>query len=168
LIGFQEIGCHIVFDVKMDLARKARFVAGGHTTDAPAAMTYSSVVSRDSVRLAFLLAALNGIDIMSCDLENAYLNAPCKEKIWFEGGTECGEDKGCVLVVIRAFYGLRSAGASWRTALAKVLADLEFKPTRADPDVWIRAAVKTDGFRYYEMVFVYVNDVLASHKAKEV
>jgi ribosomal protein L31E len=55
LIGFQEIGCHIIFDIKMDFARKARFVAGGHTTDAPTAMTYSSVVSRDSVRLASCL-----------------------------------------------------------------------------------------------------------------
>ena len=35
LIGFQEIGCHVVFDVKMDFTRKARFVAGGHTTEAP-------------------------------------------------------------------------------------------------------------------------------------
>jgi hypothetical protein len=49
MIGFQEIGCHIVFDIKMDFTRKARFCAGGHTTDTPAAMTYSSIVSRDSV-----------------------------------------------------------------------------------------------------------------------
>ena len=61
------------------------------TTEAPASMTYLSVVSRDSVRLGFLLAALNGVDMLACDLENAYLNAPCREKIWFEGGRECGE-----------------------------------------------------------------------------
>ena len=48
-IGFQEIGCHIVFDIKMDFMRKARFVAGGHTTIAPSSLTYSSVVSHDSV-----------------------------------------------------------------------------------------------------------------------
>jgi hypothetical protein len=76
-IGFQENGCHIVFNIKMDFTRKARFVTGGHTTTAPSLMTYSSVMSRDSIRLAFLIAALNDIDIMSCDLENAYLNAPC-------------------------------------------------------------------------------------------
>jgi hypothetical protein len=58
LIGYQEIGCHLVFDVKMDFTRKARFCAGGHTTEAPASVTYSSVVSRDSVRLAFLIAGL--------------------------------------------------------------------------------------------------------------
>jgi hypothetical protein len=30
LIGYQEIKCHVIFDVKMDFTRKARFVAGGH------------------------------------------------------------------------------------------------------------------------------------------
>jgi hypothetical protein len=49
MIGFQEIGCHIVFNIKIDFTKKARFCAGGYTTNTPAAMTYSSVVSRDSV-----------------------------------------------------------------------------------------------------------------------
>jgi hypothetical protein len=49
IIGFQEIGCHIIFDIKMDFTRKARFCAGGHTTNTLVVMTYSSVVSIDSV-----------------------------------------------------------------------------------------------------------------------
>ena len=166
LIGFQEIGCHMVFDVKMDFTRKARFVAGGHTTETPSNITYSSVVSRDSVRLGFLIAALNGIDLMACDIENAYLNATCREKIWFEGGLECGEDKGKVLVVVRALYGLKGSGSSWRATLAKALEDCGFVPTKADPDVWIRPATRDDGFEYYEMLFVYVDDILCvSHQA---
>jgi Reverse transcriptase (RNA-dependent DNA polymerase) len=137
--------------------------------EAPALVTYSSVVSRDIVRLGFLIAALNGIDIMSCDLENAYLNAPCGEKIWFEGGIECGEDQGKVLVLVHALYGLKSAGASWRAALAKVLDDLGFKSTKANPDIWICPAECPDGFKYYEMLLVNVDDTLAvSHKGKEV
>jgi hypothetical protein len=31
-VGYQEIKRHVVFDVKMDLTRKARMVACGHTT----------------------------------------------------------------------------------------------------------------------------------------
>jgi hypothetical protein len=81
MIGFQEIGCHIVFDINMDFTRKARFCAGGHTTNTPVVMTYLSVVSRDSVQLGFMLAALNGLDVIACDFENAYLNAQCMEKI---------------------------------------------------------------------------------------
>ncbi len=48
-IGYQKIPLHFVFDVKMDFTWKARLVAGGHMTDTPASLTYSSVVSRDSV-----------------------------------------------------------------------------------------------------------------------
>ena len=96
--------------------------------EAPTSITYSS-----SVRIGFLIAALNDLDIMVCDLENAYLNAPCREKIWFEGGAECGEDHGKVLVVVSALYGLKSAGSSWRAALAEVLAGLGFESTIADP-----------------------------------
>ena len=61
----------MIFDVKMDFTRKARFVAGGHLTDAPSSVTYSSIVSRDSVRIAFLVAALNGLDVMACDIGNS-------------------------------------------------------------------------------------------------
>jgi hypothetical protein len=166
LIGFQEIGCHIIFDVKMDFTRKARFVAGGHTTTAPSSLTYSSVVSRDSICLAFLIAALNDLDIMSCDLENAYLNAPCQEKIWFEGGIECGEDYGKVCIVVRSLYELKSAGAAFRSSLAQILQNLGYQSTKADPDVWLRKATKDDWFEYYEMLFVYVDDILTlSHRA---
>ena len=55
-------------------------VAGGHTMDTPSSITYSSVVSRDSVCIAFLVAALNDLDVMSADIGNAYLNAPNKKR----------------------------------------------------------------------------------------
>ena len=38
-VGFQEIGCHLIFNVNMDLTRKVRFMAGGHTTEAPSSIT---------------------------------------------------------------------------------------------------------------------------------
>ena len=132
-------------------------MAGGHTTEAPSSIKYSSVVSSESVRLEFTIAALNGVDVMSCDLENTYMNAMCREKIWFEGGTKCGEYKGKVLIVVRALYGLKSAESSWRAALAQVLKDLDFVSTLADPDVWIREAVRGNGFKYYECYFCTLN-----------
>ena len=82
--GYQEIKCHMIFDMKIreNFCRKARLVAGGHTTETPATLTYSSVVSRDSVRIALTMAALNGLTVMACDIQNAYLTADCHEKIW--------------------------------------------------------------------------------------
>jgi hypothetical protein len=53
--------CHMIFDRKSDLTRKARLVAGGHMTDEPHESVYSSVVSRDSVRITFTIASLNGL-----------------------------------------------------------------------------------------------------------
>ena len=118
-------------------------------------------MSRDSVCIVFTIAALNGVDVMPCNLENTYLNAMCCEKIWFEGGTKYGEDKGKVLIVVRTLYGLKSAGLSWRAALAHVLKDLDFVSTLADPDVYIWEAVRGYDFKYYEMLFVYVDNILA-------
>ena len=160
LPGYQEIGCHWVFDVKMDLSRKSRFVAGGHTTKTPK-QTYSSVVSRDSVRLAFLIAALNGLDLQAADIGNAYLNAECREKIWFEAGPEFGEDQGKCILIVRALYGLKSSGAAWRRLLQDmIIGELGFTPSKADRDVYIRPATAKDGFEYYEMLLVYVDDLL--------
>jgi len=160
MIGYQEIKCHLIFDVKMDFTRKARFVAGGHTTEAPGSITYSSVVTRDSIRLAFLIAGLNGLKVLAADVTNAYLNAPCREKIWFEGQIETGPDKGKILIVVRALYGLKSSSAAWRADLARVLREMNFDSTLADPDVWIRKARRENGDDYYEMVLVYVDDLL--------
>jgi hypothetical protein len=136
-VGFQEIDCHIVFDVKMDLTCKACFVAGGHTTETLSSLTYSSVVSRDSVRIAFLMAALNDVDVMSCDISNVYLNAPCREKIRFVAGPEFGSRQGQVVKIVRALYGLKSSRASWHSVLKQaIIDDLGFQPTIADPDAY--------------------------------
>ena len=57
------------------IRRKARLVGGGHTVDPLSSLTYSSVVSRDSVRILLLVAAINVLNILACDIQNAYLIA---------------------------------------------------------------------------------------------
>ena len=166
-VGFQEIECHMIFDVKMDLTRKARFDAGGHLTEPPASITYSSVVSRNSVRIAFLLAALNGLDIMACDIGNAYLNASCREKVWFVAGQEFGSRQGTVIRIVGVLYGLKSSGASWREMFNNSIRDMGFQPSIADPDVYLRPFAKPDGFKYYAYILVYVDDVLIISHAPE-
>lgn len=161
LLGYSQIQCHMVFDVRMDFSRKARFVAGGHLAPDPETGTYSSVVSRDLVRLAFLIAALNGLDVYACDIGNAYLNAPCREKVWFIGGADCRDDKGKIVVVVRALYGLKSSGASWRATLMASLVNMGFTNSRADADVWRRPKTRPNGAPYYELLLVYVDDILA-------
>ncbi len=58
-IGYQKIPCHMIFDIKMeDFRCKARLVAGGHMAKAPATITYASVVSRETVRIALFNGCL--------------------------------------------------------------------------------------------------------------
>ncbi len=121
----------------MDFKRKARFVAGGHMADPPATLTYSSVVSRDSIWIAFLLAALNDLDILAADVGNAYLNAPTREKVYTTAGAEFGAKiQGQYVKIVRALYGLKSSGAAWRSHLANTLHSMGFTSSLADPDVW--------------------------------
>lgn len=167
--GYQHIKCHLVFDVKMDLTRKARLVAGGHETEPTKDATYSSVVSRESVRLAFTVAALNGLDILAADIQNAYLNAMTKEKVYTTAGLEFGvENVGKKVLIVRALYGLRTSGARFRAHLAQCLRDAGYVSSKADPDVWLKAATKSDGTEYYSYVLCYVDDVLVIDERPEV
>ena len=163
-VGSKEIPYHIIFDVKFDLTRKARLVAGGHRNkEVPAHLTYSSVASRESVRLAFMLAGLNSLKLMSCDIGNAFLNAPNRERVHVKVGKELfGEEHaGKRAVICRALYGLKSASAAWRDHFhSSITQKLGYQSTIADPDVYRKPKVKADGTRYYSYLVIYVDDVL--------
>ena len=67
----------MVFDVKMeDFRQKTRLVAGGHMTKALATIMYASIVSKDIVIIALMIAALNDLEIKLGDILNACVQAP--------------------------------------------------------------------------------------------
>jgi hypothetical protein len=162
---YQNIFCHMIFDVKMkDLWRKARFVSGGHTTYTPHDMTYASVVSRDSVRSALTLAALNDFNVKMADIENAYLTDPITEKIWTVLGPEFGDDAGKRALIVHALYGLNYAGAAFMNHLAECMKYLGWEPCRADRDLWMKAETRPNyGVRYWAYILIYVDDILCVH-----
>ena len=165
---YQYMECHMIFDIKLDgFKRKARLVAGGHMTETPAVMTYASVVSRETVRIALTLAALNDLEVKASDVQNAYLTAPCEEKIWTILGPEFSEDSGKKAIITRALYGLKSAGGSFTRHIADCMRTLGYEPCKADPDLWMKPMVRPDdGFKYYAYILLYVDDCLAiSHNA---
>ena len=153
----------MVFDVKLgeNFRRKARYCADGHKTGAPASVTYSTVVSRDSVRVLLTIAALNELDVLGADVQNAFLTAPNKEKCWIVAGPKFGPEEGKAFLVVKALYGLKSASFSFRSYMAEKLTDMGFQSTAADPDVWLRTAAKGDGEEYYKYILMYVDDILA-------
>ena len=168
--GHKKIHVHMVFDIKSDLTRKARLVGNGNETEVPAESVFSSVVTRDSVRVAFTYAALNGLDILVGDIQNAYLAAKTNERCYFTAGIEFGQDRvGMPVKIVRALYGLRSSGARWRDTMAATLRDAGYQSCQADRDVWMRKNAKPDGTRYWEYILCYVDDILViSHEPQKV
>lgn len=106
----------------MDLTRKARFFAGDHMTTPQIIMTCTSVVSRESDLIHVLLAALNKMDMLTCDIDNAYLNVYTTGKIYYRVGPEWSPAlEGTLCVIIRALYGLKINANAWRQALCHTL-----------------------------------------------
>jgi hypothetical protein len=165
--GYQFMKCHLIFDVKFDGFKfKSRMVAGGHMVDTPPFLTYASVVSRETVRIALLMAALHDLEVTAADVENAYLTAPTSEKVWTICGPEFGPDAGKKAIICRALYGLKGSGASYRHHVANCMHHLGYEPCMADPDLWMMPKTRDDGFKYYAYVLIYVDDMLAvSHEA---
>ena len=156
---WKKIRVHFVYAVKHDGRHKARLVAGGHLTDTPIDSVYSSVVSLRGIRLITFIAELNGLDLWATDIGNAYLESYTKEQVYIVAGSEFGELAGCTLLISRALYGLKSSGLRWHERFADVLRSMDFFPSKAERDIWMR-----DKGDHYEYIAVYVDDLLIASK----
>ena len=67
----------MIYYIKIYFTRKSILVAEGCRTSNPVTSTYAGVVYRESVRIAFTYAALNGLNVWAADVQNAFLQAPC-------------------------------------------------------------------------------------------
>ena len=117
--GYTKITTHIVFDVKLGmLARKAMLYANGHKVPGlPKESTSSRIPIRDSVRAFFLLAALNGLEVLPADIQNAYLSAPLAPGVKYytiakDANRFTADQDGRPCIIARALYGIPIAGAS--------------------------------------------------------
>ena len=145
----------------MDFTRKIRWVKDGHQTPNPKTSCYAGVVSCESIWIALTYAALHKIDFKAADIQNAYLQSPSSEKHFIYCGEEFGlEHYGSVALVRRSLYGGKAAGRDFWHHLHSFLEHLQFKSSRADPDVWIQPARRKDGTKYYEYVLLCTYDCL--------
>ena len=70
------------------------------------------------------------------------------------------ENVGKVGFIHRALYG-GTAGRDYRNHLRSCMWHLGFVSCPADPDVWMRPALKEDGSEYYEYILLYTDDILS-------
>jgi hypothetical protein len=66
-----------------------------------------------------------------------------------------------VALIHRALYGGKSAGRDFGNRLRSCMHHVGCKSCHADPDVWTRSAVKSDGTEVYGYVFLYTDDALS-------
>ena len=136
--GWSKASGHIVFDVKMDFMRKARWVLDGHRQSDPEGSTYAGVVSRESVWIALTYAALNELDVCAADIRNAYLQAPSSCKDYVVCGPEFRlENVGQVALIHRALYGGKSSRRDFQNHLRGCMWHIGFKSFPANPDMWM-------------------------------
>ena len=159
--GFQKIRVHFVYAVKHDGRFKARLVADGHLTKEPVESIYFGVASLRSLRMVVFLSQLNDLKIWGADVGIAYLEVYTDEKLCIIAGPEFKELQGQPLIMIKALHGTHSGGARWHDRLFDILQELKFKPSKADPDVWMRPE---PGGTCYEYIAVYVDDLAIAAK----
>jgi hypothetical protein len=71
------------------------------------------------------------------------------------------ENEGSVALIHRALFGRMSAGRDFRNHLRSCMHHIGFKSCPADPDVWMRSAIKSDGTEVYEYVLLYTYGALS-------
>ena len=113
---------------------QGKVVADGALTQEPNETVYSGVVSLRNLRLAIFLAELYGLQLWGADVGNAYLQAVTKEKLYIVAGPEFEELQGHVLVVHK-----------------DILQQMDFKPSKADPDIWMKLSKDGTSHRYVNL-----------------
>jgi Reverse transcriptase (RNA-dependent DNA polymerase) len=118
---YQKKTLHVIFDVKHDLRRKARLVAGGHLVEARNIDIYSTTVKPISVKLLNVITDKSKLKRLCGDVHAAYVNAYTNELVYAIAGPEFGELEGSIVLIRKALYGLRSSGERWHAHFADTL-----------------------------------------------
>ena len=103
--------------------------------ETPSTMTYASVVSRESVRLALMRVVLKYLEVKCGNVMNAYMTAPITGKVWTILGPEFGANVGKKAIIVCSLYGLKSAGAAFRARLCFFMRGLGYLPCLEDLDL---------------------------------
>ena len=95
--------------------------------------------------MILFLEKLNGLKILAADVTSEYLMADTMENIYIRLGLEFLEWAVKLAVVNKALNSLVGSHAQFYKNLCKELLKLGFKPSKADPDLYMR-----DAGDYYE------------------
>ena len=90
------------------------------TPDTPPEEVHSGVVSMETTQMAFVLSAMNDLEVCEADTYNAFLHAKTREKVHIIAGKEFGEHAGKRMITDKDLCG-------W----------MGFTPVKTDFDMWV-------------------------------
>ena len=145
---YQQAPLQLIFTIKPDGQHKARLVIGCHHIDSSACNTYSLKVKTLNLQLLQLTAAANCLSSLIASIGNAFINAYTNKKVYCIVGPEfrCLGKEGCILIVNRSVYGLKTSAEWWHSFFADTLRSLGFESTRFNRDIWMFD--RGDGYGY--------------------
>ena len=103
--------------------------------------------------------------LWEADIHNSCLEAHANEKLFIIPGPEFDTLEGHILIMDKALYGTRTAGACWHHHLFDVLNKMGLKICKPDPNVWMRPAEDNS---CYEYIAVYVDDLASAQDPKKI
>eukprot|EP00957_Ditylum_brightwellii_P020648 1556609-Ditylum_brightwellii.AAC.2 len=83
------------------------------------------------------LAMLNNLKILAVDISSTHLMADTKELMCIKLGSEFGDWTKKQAIIRKALYGLIGSCTQFHRYLCTELTRIGFKPSKADPDLWM-------------------------------
>ena len=82
----------------------------------------------ETIRVAFVLAALNDLEVCAADISTAFLYGKTREKVYIHTGPEFGKNTGKVHLIDKGLYGLQSSFVRFHEKFTSSLREMGFRP----------------------------------------
>ena len=111
-----------------------------------------------------MIASLSNLEVKLGNISNAYVKAPVTEKVSTTLDPEFNKDIRNSALIVRALYGLKIAGAAFRSHLDRCIDSISYQSCKADPDLWPKSEIRPEhGVKYDSYILCYVDDILCIH-----
>lgn len=127
--------------------------------------TFSPVVRHSTLRLLFSLCVQLNLDTAHLDVKTAFLNGELEETIYMqkpEGFVCSDKDKGKILRLKKAIYGLKQSSRAWYKKVDNLFLTNNYKKSKYEPCLYTKIA---NGHR--TIVALYVDDFFIFSDDKE-
>ena len=149
------VKCKWVLEIKRNGVFRARLVACGYSQVAGVDFEeiFNPVANDVTFRMLIIMKMVWGLDVKLFDVGTAFLNSTLSHEVYMEvpEGVEAGSDE--CLRLLKSIYGTVQAAREWGLMFAKIMKDLGFKQSAADPCLFVR---KND--KGIALVIIYIDD----------